>query len=76
MICTWLPKNITSDNKSFHKCFVFILYSVKQSDLFHKPTTYEQHVQTSSKQKITFPRHEYGHVGVFRIKIKPFFQKL
>ena len=44
-------------------------YSVKQSDrnssktdLFHKPTTYEQHVKTNSKQIITVARHEYGQV--------------
>ena len=58
-------------------------YSVKQSDrnssktdLFHKPTTYEQHVQTSSEQKITFAGHEYGRVEVFKIKMKSFVQKL
>ena len=37
---------------------------------FHKPTTHEQHVYTSSGQKITFfARHEYGRVKVFRIKL-------
>ena len=59
------------------------MYSVKQSDrnsskmdLFHKPTTYEQHVYTSFKQKITFAWHEYGQVGVFRIKMRSSVQKL
>ena len=58
-------------------------YSVKQSDrntsktdLFYKPTTYEQHVLTSFEQKITFARHEYGKAGVFRIKMKSLVQKL
>ena len=34
-----------------------------KTDLFNKPTAYEQHVYTSSEQKITFARHEYGRVG-------------
>ena len=40
-----------------------------KTDLFHKPTTYEQHIKTSSEQKIAFVRNENGRVGVFRIKI-------
>ena len=58
-------------------------YSVKQSDrnssktyLFHKPTNFDQRVKTRSEQKITFARHEYGQVGVFRIKMKSLVQKL
>ena len=51
------------------------VYSVMQSDqnssktdTFHEPTTYEPHVyNTNSEQIITFARHEYGRVGVFRI---------
>ena len=46
-------------------------YSVKQSDrnssktdIFHQTATYEQHVKI-----MTFARHEYGRVGVFRIKM-------
>ena len=57
------------------------MYSVKQSDRnsskmdnFHKPTTYKPHVETSSKQKITFARHEYGQVRVFRIRIRSLVQ--
>ena len=47
-----------------------------KTDRFHKPTTYEQQVLTSSEQKITFARHEYGQVGVFRIKKTSLVQKL
>ena len=53
-----------------------ILKSKKYMDLFHKPMAYEQHVQTSSKKKIIFIRHEYGQVGVFRIRIRSLVQKL
>ena len=60
-----------------------MMYSVKQSDrnssktaIFHKPTTYEQRVQTNSEQKITFSRHEYGQIGVFRNKMISLVQKL
>ena len=42
-----------------------VRYNVKQSDrsslkivIFYMPTTYEQHVKTSSEKKITFARHE------------------
>ena len=42
----------------------------------YKPTTYEQHVQTSPKQKITFARHEYGQVGVIRINMRSLIQNL
>ena len=45
-------------------------------DFFHNPTTSEQQVLTSSEQKITFARHVYGQVGVFRIKKKSSVQKL
>ena len=48
-------------------------YSVKQSDrnssktdLFHKPSAYEQHSETSFEKNKTFARHEYGRVEVFR----------
>ena len=67
----------------FKKKCDLVTYSVKQSDrnssktdLFHKPTTYEQQVLTSFEQKITFARHQYGQVGVFRIKKKSSVQKL
>ena len=43
---------------------------------FHKPTTYELHVYTSSEQIATFARHEYGRVGVFRIKTRLLGKKL
>ena len=56
---------------------VVLLYTVMQSDrnssktdTFHKPTTYELHAYTSSDQMITFARHVYGRLGVFRIKIR------
>ena len=47
-----------------------------KTDTFHKPKTYERHVQTKNEQKTTFARHEYGRVGVFRIKIRSLVQKL
>ena len=40
-----------------------------KTDAFHKPITYEPHGLTSSEQIITFARHEYGQVGLFRIKM-------
>ena len=40
-----------------------------KTDTFHKPTTSEPHVKTNSEQIITFHRHEYWRVGVFRIEI-------
>ena len=53
-------------------------YTVMQSDwnsskidTFHKPTT-----KTISEEIMTFARHEYGQVGVFRFKIKSLVQKL
>ena len=59
------------------------LYTVMQSDrnssktdTFHKPITYKRHVQTNNEQKTTFARHEYGRVGVFRIKISSLLPKL
>ena len=47
-----------------------------KTDIFHKPTTYEKHVHTSYEQKIKLARHEYGRVGVFRIKMRSLVQKL
>ena len=59
------------------------LYTVMQSDrnslktdTFHEPTTYEPYTKTSSEQKLTFARHDYGRVGVFRIKMRSLVQKL
>ena len=43
---------------------------------FHEPTTFEPHVLTNSEKTITFAGHEYGRVGVFRIKIRSSVQKL
>ena len=37
---------------------------------FFKPKVYEPRVKASSEQTITFARHEYGMVGVFRIKMR------
>ena len=61
----------------------FISYTVMQSDqnssktvTFHKPTTFEPHVQTNSEEIITVARYEYGQVGVFRTKIRSSVQKL
>ena len=31
---------------------------------------------TSSEQKLNYARHDYGRVGVFRIKIRSLVQKL
>ena len=39
-----------------------------KTKIFHKHTIYEQHIYTSSGQKITFAGHEYGRVQVYRIK--------
>ena len=54
-----------------------LLYTVMQSDrnssktdTFHKPTTYEPQVWTSSERIIFFARYEYGQVGVFKIKMR------
>ena len=58
------------------------VYTVMQSDrnslktdTFHKLTTYEPHVSINSEQIITFAVHEFGRVGVFRIKIRSLVQK-
>ena len=60
----------------------YIRYTVMQSDrnssktdTFHNPITYKRHVQTNIEQKTRFARHEYGRVGVFRIKISPLLLK-
>ena len=47
-----------------------------KTDNFHKPTTYEPHVQTSFEEKKAFPIHEYGRLGDFRIKMRSLIQKL
>ena len=47
-----------------------------KTDTFHKHTIYEPHVYTSSEQKVTFTRAEYGRVGVFRTKMSTIVQKL
>ena len=47
-----------------------------KTDTFHKPITYKRHVQANNEQKTTFARHEYGRVGVFRIKISLLLPKL
>ena len=59
------------------------LYSVKHSDrnrsktdFFLKPTTCTQHVWPRYEQKITFARHDYGRIGVFRIQMRSFVQEL
>ena len=43
---------------------------------FHKPITYGRHVQANNEQKTTYARHEYGRVGVFRIRIRSLLLKL
>ena len=48
----------------------------EQFDTFHEPITYEPRVLTSFEQIITFARHEYGRVEVFRIKMRSLVQKL
>ena len=47
-----------------------------KTDIIYEPITYEPHVKTSSEQIITYSRHEYGRVGVFKIKIESIVQKL
>ena len=46
-----------------------------EKDTCREPTTREPQVYTSSEQLITFARHEYGQIGVFRIKIRSLVQK-
>ena len=41
-----------------------------KTETFHEPITYKPHDYTSSKQMITYAWHDYGRVGVFRIKMK------
>ena len=57
--------------------------SVMQSDrnssktsTFNKPATYKAHIYTSFQQIITFARHDYERVEVFRNKIRLLVQKL
>ena len=45
-------------------------YGTVQKWHFYEPTTYKTHFKTSSEQIIDLSRHEYGRVGVFRIKMK------
>ena len=47
-----------------------------KTDTFHKPVTYKRHGQTNNEQKTRFARHEFGRVGVFRIKISSLLPKL
>ena len=49
---------------------------IRSEQFENGPFSYKQHVYTSSTQKITFARHEYGRVGVFRIKMRSLVQKL
>ena len=48
----------------------------EKNDIFHEPITYEPHVKTSSEQEVTFARHKYGQVGVFRIKMRLLVQRV
>ena len=50
-------------------------YSSK-TDTFLEPKTYKPHALTSSEHIITFDKHEYGPVGIFRIKERTLIQKL
>ena len=47
-----------------------------KTDTFHEPTTYEPYVYTSSEQMISCARHEYGLVGVFRIRMRSLVQNV
>ena len=47
-----------------------------KTDTFHKPTSYEPHVQISFKQIITYARHECGRAGVFRLEMRSLVQKV
>ena len=47
-----------------------------KEDTCHEPTTYEPHVQTIFEQIITFARHIYGQVRIFRIKMRSLVKKL
>ena len=60
----------------YTKDLCIIKYSVRQSDrssskteTFHEPTAYEPHVKTRSEGIMIFDRHEYGRIGVFKIKM-------
>ena len=50
--------------------------NTSETDTFHEPTNYEPHALTSSDKKITFARHRYGRVGVFKIKMRLLVLKL
>ena len=36
---------------------------------FYKPTIYEPYVQTCSEEIITYARHEYGRVGLIKMRL-------
>ena len=60
---TGLPKRMKKNR--------LILQSDRNSsktDTFHEPTDYEPHVKTSSEEIQTSARHEYGRVGVLKIR--------
>ena len=40
-----------------------------KTDSFHKPTTYEPHVLTSSKQKLNFARHDSGQAEFSELRL-------
>ena len=46
-----------------------------KTDTFHEPITFEPYAKTSFEQIITFAKHEYGRVEVFRINIRSLVQK-
>ena len=39
-------------------------------DTFREPTTFEPHTKKSSEQILTFTRHDYGQVGIFKDKMR------
>ena len=47
-----------------------------KTETFHRSATYYPHVLTSSEVILTFARHDYGLVGVFRIMMRSLVQKL
>ena len=82
---TTSPWIVTGSHTLWHSTYLWpsTMYNVMQSDrnssktdTFHKPITYKRHVQTNNEQKTTFASHEYGRVGVFRIKISSLLPKL
>ena len=81
--CVWWQDCLFELDKIIRGEHTYVQNSVMQSDrnssktgTFYEPTAYEPDVKTSSELIITFVMHEYGSVGVFRIKMRSLVQNL